>query len=108
MFRRICPDGPHPPYVSEFDVPDSGGVPQVFFADPKDCLELSNILLDVAWYREENDESIARKTGLAHDIVADALRKGKGNEEDVFLIADAIGLVLYGIPCEEDLERGVS
>ncbi len=80
----------------------------MFFADPKDCLELSNILLDVAWYHEESEESIARKTGLGHDIVADALRKGRGNEEDVFLIADAIGLVLYGIPCEEDLERGVS
>lgn len=107
-YRRYVNGRPHPPIRSEYDVPDSGGVPETFYIDPQDCLELSNELLDIAWYRCMDESEIAEEAGMGVRDVEDLVRKGKGSEEGLFAVCRALGIELYGFPSEEELKEGVS
>lgn len=97
-YRRYVNGKPHPPIRSEFDVPDSGGVPKTFFIDPRDCLELSDELLDVSWYRCMDVGEIAEKAGMDAGAVDDLIKGGKGSEEGLLAVCKALRVELYGYP----------
>lgn len=107
MFRRITDGVPHPPTENPYDVPDTDGIPAVFCMDARTPLELSNRLLDVAWYRDLDVDGIAMSCGLDVETVRFAIERGKGGLEDVFAICDALGIKVFGLPALDELEKGI-
>ncbi|RXZ54727.1 hypothetical protein ET524_09715 [Senegalimassilia faecalis] len=107
MYRRYTDGVPHPPLVSEYEGPDSGGVPDLFVSAPGTCRELSDELLDFMWYRELTIAEAAALSSISEEAVEDLVMRGKGEDDDLLALCRVLRVELYALPGREALERGL-
>ena len=107
MYRRFTNGVPHPPLVSEYEGPDSGGVPDLFVSAPGTCRELSDELLDFMWYRGLSIAEAAVLAGISEEAAENLVMKGKGVDDDLFALCKALRVELHSLPNGEALEVGV-
>lgn len=106
MYRRYTDGVPHPPLENIYDIPDSGGIPDKFVSLAPTCRKLSDELLDFLWYRGWTISYAANRAGISYRAAEDLIRHGKGADEDLFALCDALNVELLVYPSEEELEKG--
>ena len=106
MYRRYTNGKPHPPIENVFDVPDSGGIPEVFALVAQNCRKLSDELLDIQWFRGWSLQEVARRAEISEQAAEDLIKRGKGSDEDFFALCDALNIYVYEFPSREDMAKG--